>query len=248
MPATDARPHPTPPSCCRESKEQALGASFRSEASSNEAADEEEHEDAIGEGPPTPLTEGRSGPRTLPEERARRTWKQKRRASLRHVTPRRRAHAPEARPLLHPDVKKMVEGFFRHVKSTDPDQQIREALSQGAADFKRNAFTWLGLVVMLSVCNLAYHGLICWFMVTDWLGPTAWFLYAPTAVFYVIIAGVIWLAAKAVRDIEDGVNLSSLTVIKMWQSLQAAEGTFFEQSESVADHITKLEQVTLTLT
>ena len=62
MPATDARPHPTPPSCCRESKEQALGASFRSE----------EHEDAIGEGPPTPLTEGRSGPRTLPEERARR--------------------------------------------------------------------------------------------------------------------------------------------------------------------------------
>ena len=142
----------------------------------------------------------------------------------------------------------MVEGFFRHVKSTDPDQQIREALSQGAADFKRNAFTWLGLVVMLSVCNLAYHGLICWFMVTDWLGPTAWFLYAPTAVFYVIIAGVIWLAAKAVRDIEDGVNLSSLTVIKMWQSLQAAEGTFFEQSESVADHITKLEQVTLTLT
>jgi len=124
MPATDAQPHPTPPSCCRESKEQALGASFRSE-SSDEAADEEEHGYAISEGPPTPLTEGQSGPST--EERARRTWKQKRRASLRHVTPRRRR---DARPLLHPDVKKMVEGFFRHVKSTDPDQQIREALSQ----------------------------------------------------------------------------------------------------------------------
>ena len=32
-------------------------------------------------------------------------------------------------------------------------------------------------------------------------------------------------------------------MIKMWQSLQAAEGTFFEQSETVADHITKLEQI-----
>jgi len=70
------------------------------------------------------------------------------------------------------------------------------------------------------VCNLVYHGLICWFMVTDWVGQTAWFLYAPTAAFYVIIAGVIWLALKAVRDIEDGVKLSSLTVIKMWQSIQ----------------------------
>ena len=103
MPATDTRRHPTPPSCCRESKEQALGASFRSE-SSNEAADEEEHGYAISEGPPTPLTDGQSGQST--EERARRTWKQKRRASLRHVTPRRRR---EARPLQHPDVKKKVD-------------------------------------------------------------------------------------------------------------------------------------------
>jgi len=102
------------------------------------------------------VTGSREEPSTLPEERARRTWKQKRRASLRHVTPRRRSHAP--RPLLHPDVKKMMEGFFEHVKSTDPDQQIKEALGQGAADFKRNAVTWLGLVVMLSVCNLIYHG------------------------------------------------------------------------------------------
>ena len=38
--------------------------------------------------------------------------------------------------------------------------------------------------------------------VTDWAGPTAWFLYAPTAAFYCIIAGVIWLAVKVVRDIE----------------------------------------------
>ena len=42
----------------------------------------------------------------------------KRRASLRHV---RRKTTP--RPLLHPEVKKMMEGFFEHVKSTDPDQQ-----------------------------------------------------------------------------------------------------------------------------
>ena len=199
---------------CRYSKE-ALGASFTSEAS-NEAGDEEELGYSIGER--QSVTGSREDPSTMREERARRTWKQKRRDSLRHVTPRRRTH--EARPLLHPDIKKKMEGFFEHVKSTDPDQQINEALSQGAADFKRNAFTWLGLVVMLSVCNLVYHGLICWFMVTDWLGPTAWFLYAPTAAFYFIIAGVIWLAVKAVRDIEDGVRLSSLTIIKMWQSIQ----------------------------
>ena len=184
---------------CRFSKEPALGASFTSEAS-NEAGDEEELGYSISER--QSVTGSREDPSTTREERARRTWKQKRRASLRHVTPRRRTH--EARPLLHPDIKKKMEGFFEHVKSTDPDQQINEALSQGAADFKRNAFTWLGLVVMLSVCNLVYHGLICWFMVTDWLGPTAWFLYAPTAAFYFIIAGVIWLAVKAVRDIEDG--------------------------------------------
>ena len=63
---------------------------------------------------------------SLREERARRTWKEKRRASLRHV---RRKTTP--RPLLHPEVKKMMEGFFEHVKSTDPDQQAVTACYTG---------------------------------------------------------------------------------------------------------------------
>jgi hypothetical protein len=59
-------------------------------------------------------------------------------------------------------------------------------------------------------------------MVTDWLGPTAWFLYAPTAAFYFIIAGVIWLAAKAVRDIEDGVKLTLSLALSLTLSLTLA--------------------------
>ena len=57
------------------------------------------------------------------------------------------------------------------------------------------------------------------------------------------MAGVVVLAINWVREIDENVKLQSVNVVRVWEGLKAAEGTFWEQSESIAEHIQALENI-----
>ena len=146
------------------------------------------------------------------------------------------------KPVLHPKMKLMAEQFFDSVKATDPHVKINAMLDTSSQEFRDNAHLAIRLVVMLSICNIVYHALTCFFA-ADYMGLRVWILFGPTACYYFIVAGVVMLAINWVREIDENVKLQSVNVVRVWEGLKAAEGTFWEQSESIAEHIQALENI-----
>ena len=66
---------------------------------------------------------------------------------------------------------------------------------------------------------------------------------APTGFFYVLVAAVVALALSSVNSIDVNVKVQAAGLRRVWEGVKEAEQTFWEQSESVAEHIQTLEQL-----
>ena len=146
------------------------------------------------------------------------------------------------KPVLHPKVKKVAEQFFEKVRSADPVERINSVLSSTRREFKSSAHTVIMLMVGFSLCNIAWHVLLSWFLVKH-EGSVGWILMAPTGFFYVLVAAVVALALSSVNSIDVNVKVQAAGLRRVWEGVKEAEQTFWEQSESVAEHIQTLEQL-----
>ena len=146
------------------------------------------------------------------------------------------------KPVLHPKVKKVAEQFFEKVRSADPVERINSVLSSTRREFKSSAHTVIMLMVGFSLCNIAWHVLLSWFLVKH-EGSVGWILMAPTGFFYVLVAAVVALALSSVNSIDVNVKVQAAGLRRVWEGVKEAEQTFWEQSESVAEHIQALEQL-----
>ena len=146
------------------------------------------------------------------------------------------------KPVLHPKVKKVAEQFFEKVRSADPVERINSVLSSTRREFKSSAHTVIMLMVGFSLCNIAWHVLLSWFLVKH-EGSVGWILMAPTGFFYVLVAAVVALALSSVNSIDVNVKVQAAKLRRVWEGVKEAEQTFWEQSESVAEHIQTLEQL-----